>query len=313
MSAYLFVHFKEKQTVDGEQVYFAVSKDGLQWEQVNDGNPVLWSKQGDCGVRDHTIVRSQEGKFYIISTDLSLAGHFHSKYESDWGVISRNGSKNLVLWESEDLVNWSEPRMLELGDESFGCLWAPDVLYDEEQQEYILHWSSSHASNDYGNKAIYYTRTKDFKQFEKPSLLYRKEDSGVIDSAIYKHEGTYYFFVKSEANPTGVILQTSKELTGSYTQVESFTEEMEKLGSTAYEAPTAYQLADGRWCLMIDFFGVKGEGQGYVPFITNELSSGQFKRSDESFTFPYRFKHGTVLAITDEEYDRMKQAYPNSI
>lgn len=26
---YLFVHFKEKTTVDGEQVYFALSQDGV--------------------------------------------------------------------------------------------------------------------------------------------------------------------------------------------------------------------------------------------------------------------------------------------
>ena len=29
MQAYLFVHFREKTTPDGEQVYFGVSKDGL--------------------------------------------------------------------------------------------------------------------------------------------------------------------------------------------------------------------------------------------------------------------------------------------
>ena len=38
---YLFVHFKEKITPDGEQVYFGVSKDGFNWEQVNGGNPIL--------------------------------------------------------------------------------------------------------------------------------------------------------------------------------------------------------------------------------------------------------------------------------
>lgn len=307
MDAYLFVHFKEKSTVDGEQVYFAVSKDGLQWEQVNDGNPVLWSKQGDCGVRDHTIVRSKQGKFYIIATDLSLAAGFKTKYKSDWGNISRHGSKNLVLWESDDLVNWSEQRMLELGDEQFGCLWAPDVIYDEDQDDYILHWSSAHASNDFGNKAIYYSRTKDFSTFTEPQLLYRKEDSGVIDSAIYKVNGAFYCFLKSEANPHGVILQKSDSLTGSYAPIAAFNEEMAKLGSSAYEAPTAYQLADGRWCLMLDFFGVQGEGQGYVPFIAENIASGKFIRSDESFSFPYRFKHGTVLAITEAEYERIKQ------
>ena len=33
--AYLFVHFKEKYTPDGEQVYFGLSRDGFTWEQTN--------------------------------------------------------------------------------------------------------------------------------------------------------------------------------------------------------------------------------------------------------------------------------------
>ena len=52
MQAYLFVHFREKTTPDGEQVYFGVSKDGFNWEEVNGGAPVLWAYYGDKGVRD---------------------------------------------------------------------------------------------------------------------------------------------------------------------------------------------------------------------------------------------------------------------
>ncbi len=33
--AYLFVHFKEKTSPDGEQVYFAISEDGFHWQEVN--------------------------------------------------------------------------------------------------------------------------------------------------------------------------------------------------------------------------------------------------------------------------------------
>jgi Glycosyl hydrolases family 43. len=309
MDAYLFVHFKEKTTPDGEQVYFALSTDGFNWEQVNGGQPVLWSDQGDKGVRDHTIVRTKNGKFYIIATDLSLANHFHGKYQGSWGNITREGSKSLSLWESDDLLNWSEQRMIQLGDENFGCLWAPDVIYDQTEEEYVLHWSSSHASNDFGNKAIYYSRTKDFENFTAPQLMYQKEDSGVIDSAIYEDNGKFYRFVKSEANPHGVILQKGDSLTGEYITIDAFNREMEKLGSSSYEAPTAYKLSNGKWCLMLDFFGVAGEGQGYVPFIADEFESGRFIRADESFSFPYRFKHGTVLSITMKEYNRIKNGY----
>ncbi len=177
------------------------------------------------------------------------------------------------------------------------------------REDYVIHWSSSHASNNYGDKAIYYTRTKDFDSFSEPRMLCRKEGSGIIDSAIYEENGMYYRFLKSEANPAGIILQKGRTLTGEYTRIEAFDEEMAKLGHSAYEAPTAFMLSNGKWCLMLDFFGVEGEGQGYVPFIADEIDSGRFIRSDESFSFPYGFKHGTVLAITMEEYNRIKEAF----
>lgn len=307
MSAYLFVHFKEKRTPDGEQVYFGISRDGFHWETVNDGNPVLWSYEGDRGVRDFTIIRTQEGKFVILATDLSLSYGMPYQYHNSWGEVSRNGSKSLVMWQSDDLLHWGCQKMLRLGDESFGCLWAPDILFDKKEQDYIVHWSSSHAMNDFGPKGIFYSRTKDFESFSKPEVLYRKEDGGpVIDSAMYEENGRYYCFLKSEGDPAHVILVASDHATGPFTRVEEFDRCMEGLEPGLYEAPTAFVTADGHWCLMLDYYGCSAAGQGYVPFLADSLAGGHFVRSDASFSFPYGFKHGTVLSITDEEYDRLK-------
>ena len=64
MQAYLFVHFREKTTPDGEQVYFGVSKDGFNWEEVNGGAPVLWAYYGDKGCLLYTSPspRDRKGK-----------------------------------------------------------------------------------------------------------------------------------------------------------------------------------------------------------------------------------------------------------
>ena len=40
---YLFIYFIGEQE-DGEQVYFSVSSDGLHWEDLNQGKPVLVRK-----------------------------------------------------------------------------------------------------------------------------------------------------------------------------------------------------------------------------------------------------------------------------
>ena len=137
MQAYLFVHFREKTTPDGEQVYFGVSKDGFNWEEVNGGAPVLWAYYGDKGVRDFTVVRCKnpqtgKEKFVILATDLSLSYGMRGQYHHSWDEIGRNGSKSLAIWESDDLVNWTEQRLAKIGDEQFGCLWAPDVIYDKK-------------------------------------------------------------------------------------------------------------------------------------------------------------------------------------
>lgn len=307
MGAYLFVHFKEKRTPDGEQVYFAVSQDGFCWETVNDGNPVLWSYEGDKGVRDFSIIRTQGGKFVLLATDLSLAYGMPYQYENSWDKVSRYGSKYLVMWQSEDLIHWSSQKMLRLGNENFGCLWAPDVIYDPEEGNYVIHWSSSHIRNHFGPKAIFYSRTKDFEAFSEPQLLYAKEDGGpVIDSAMYEENGSYYCFLKSEGSPSHVILVKSSHVTGPFTRVAAFDACMEALEAGKYEAPTAFRTADGKWCLMLDYYGCGAEGQGYVPFLADSLESGHFVRSDSAFSFPYGFKHGTVLSITDEEYLRLK-------
>ena len=57
MAGYLFAHFVGEEK-DGEQVYFALSRDGLHWQDLNGGKPVLFSRTGTCGVRDPFPVRN---------------------------------------------------------------------------------------------------------------------------------------------------------------------------------------------------------------------------------------------------------------
>lgn len=306
--AWLFVHFREKATPDGEQVYFGLSRDGFHWEKVNDGKPVLWSTLGERGVRDCTILFCPtDGKYRILATDLSLAHNFASKYHSHWPTVARNGSKNLSMWESEDLVHWSAQKLLSLGEDGFGCLWAPDMLFDASSGQYLIHCSSAHCRNQYGHMGIYACTTRDFQHFSAPQLLYSKEDAGIIDSAIYQDNGQYYMFVKCDHNPETILLLRSECATGPYARVEEFDRSMEAIEPGLYEGPTAMQLPDGRWCLFLDYYGVPGEGQGYVPFLSDSLASGKFVRADREFSFPYGYKHGTILPITLQDYFRIQQ------
>ncbi len=306
MQNYLFVHFKETTSPEGEQVYFAVSRDGFDWISLNSGNPILWAYYGDRGVRDMTVARDvHTGKFHIFATDLSLSYGLRGKYAHSWDNIKRHGSKALAHWESPDLVNWTEEELITLGDENFGCLWAPDVIYDKAQDDYILHWSSATKDNDFGHMGIFYSRTRDFQTFSAPQLLYRRDDSAVIDSAMVEEDGKYYLFIKDQGKVRNIQLLVSDSPTGEFTLIEGFDESVKDLERGKYEAPTAVKLDGGRWALFLDFYGTYGKYQGYVPFLSSDLASGVFERADDRFRFPYRFKHGTVFPISEEECDRM--------
>jgi hypothetical protein len=305
MDAYLFVHFKEKRSPDGEQVYFGVSRDGYTWEQINGGDPVLWCYFGDKGVRDCTIVRTKENKFVIVGTDLSLAYGMIGPYNNSWKEVSENGSKHLSCWMSEDLVNWSIQKLIKF-DDDFGCLWAPDIIYDKVNEDYILHWSSAHKSDNYFDKKIYYSRTKDFVEFSDAEVLFEIEpgSKGIIDSAMYEEDGRFYLYYKSIK--TGRIeLAESDSVTGPFVTNEGFSLVMDG-AQHGYEAPTAVKAKDGRWCLFVDFYNCPKEEQGYVPFVADKLSDAAFTRAEGMFSFPYKFKHGTLLSITNDEYERLK-------
>ena len=302
---YLFVHFREMTSPDGEQVYFALSEDGFHWESLNDGKPVLWAYYGDYGVRDMTIFRDPKtGICHIFATDLSLSYGMRGKYNHSWDNIREKGSKALAHWQSEDLIHWGEEELLRVADDRFGCVWAPDVIYDKENNEYVLHWSSPFKGK--AHMGIYCSRTKDFRHFSEPELLYEMREGPVIDSAMYEEDGRYYLFVKGEENPRRIMLLEGEHVHGPFRRIIRFDEAMLQIEEGKYEAPTAIRLEDGRWCLFLDYYGVAGAGQGYVPFIAPSLKSGGFVRSDDAFYFPYGFKHGTILEINEEEYERMK-------
>jgi hypothetical protein len=144
--------------------------------------------------------------------------------------------------------------------------------------------------------------------------LYKREGCGVIDSAMYEENNRYYLFVKCEGNaqtPTQILLLASDSITGPFEEIKAFQNSMNVLETCDYEAPTALKLEDGRWCLFLDYYGCQGAGQGYVPFLSEDLSSGVFTRADDKFSFPYKFKHGTILKISDDDYLRLK-AYTKS-
>ncbi len=298
MAAYLFVHFIGEQK-DGEQIYFSVSRDGLHWEDLNDGKPILCSRTGMRGVRDPYPVRSPlDGKIYLIATDLRIeAGH-------GWEDAQYRGSRDLIVWESEDLVHWSGERACQVGLPEAGCVWAPEAVFDREKGEFLVFFASmvKAVSEERSKQRIYAAYTKDFRTFSG-TFLYMERDDHVIDTTILESSGRYYRVSKDEVTKR-LILEQADSLLGEFAQIDSPV--LRNL--VGVEGPEGYRLPDGSWCLIADRFL---EGKGYLPMVTENLDSGEFRiLSPEQYDMgDTKKRHGGVMMITEEEYEALQKAY----
>lgn len=303
MSCYLFVHFVGETNADGEQIYFSVSCDGLHWRDLNGGLPVLRSPLGDCGVRDPFLVRHpKSGRYYLMATDLSM---YHRQ---DWKEAEHHGSRALIIWESDNLVDWSAPRRVEVGAEYAGCVWAPESIWDSDKNAFIVYFASMvQFSNDPAPKQrIYAVYTQDFLVFTEP-FIYAEAENHLIDMTIVYDKGWYYRFIKDESTKKIVM----ERMQGLRSQPEAVDSKL--LASLpGLEGPECYQLPDGRWCLIADQFAAK---LGYLPLLTDDLATGDFRMldSNEYDLGTAKKRHGGVIAISEAEMQRLLQAFSPSV
>ena len=300
LAGYLFVYFTGEGTASGEQIYFALSKGNnpLEWQELNDGKPVLTSSLGEMGVRDPFLYRSLEGdKFYLVATDLKIYGN------GDWHRAVIEGSRNMMIWESTDLIEWSNQRMVEIAPSEAGCTWAPEIHYDESSSEYIIYWASMLPNKDVRNNSegyhrMLYVKTKDFTTFTKPQVFIDYGFS-IIDTTVIEHQGQIFRFSKGKN-----ILQESG---GSFfdRNFKLLNDNVENGFIERGEGPIIFKSnIEEKWYLFIDEYGLRG----YLPLETTDLTSGVWSMPKE-FSLPITPRHGSVLPVTKSEYDRLSNKY----
>ena len=296
---YLLVHFIG-DSGDGEQIHFALSKDGLHYQDLNGGKPVLRSDIGEGGARDPFIIRSYDGtKFYIIATDLRIASG------KGWQEAVTHGSQSVLIWESEDLIHFEGPRLVNVGIKDAGCVWAPEAIYDEKRNAYLMYFASmvKEQKDTEPKQRIYAAWTKDFRTFE-PTFQYIERENHVIDTTIVKQDGVYYRFSKDETTKN-IHCDCSTDLLGEFKMMNC--PELEAVPGV--EGPAAVYLSEKKaWCLMIDRFA---SHSGYLPLLSKDLSTGEFQvLSEDKFDLGTLTKrHGSLLAVGKEEYDRLLKQY----
>lgn len=297
--AYLFTFFTSGNNGDEEKVWFSVSNDGLHWTDLGDGSPVLESKVGTKAVRDPFIVYDErKKKYFIIATDLNTSS-------GNWGDFSSKGSRSIVVWESEDLINWSEERLCEVGIPEAGCVWAPEAIFCKEKNCWFVFFASNvkEECDTEAKQRIYGTFTDDFSTFS-PAFKFIDADTAVIDTNIVYCDGWYYRTSKDETNKF-IITERCRKL------IPEEGEEYEKVHSEllseffGLEGPEVYYLQEKKkWCLIADQYHTH---KGYIPMLTDDLASGNYSivPEDEYDLGKIQKRHGGIIQIPDETAEKL--------
>lgn len=295
-SKYLFCYFVGNAPQE-ERVHFAVSEDGYNFKALNNNEPVIIQTLGKKCCRDPYIFRDNAGVFHIIATDMRSA--------DGWA-----NNNSMVLWDSVDLINWENERIIDFSvfpeTKSANRVWAPQIMYDSEKGEYMIYWSHNNADDDF-DTVIWYAYTKDFKSLTtNPRVLFKpKSNMAGIDGDIIEKDGKYYLF-EADEKENAICYVVSEHLSGPYTEPDF---NKISVADVALEGHCTYKILDtDKYVLIADQF----RSGGYFMQESTDLIS--FKRVE-----PYRFslnhlrpRHGSVMHITNEEYERLLTYFKNA-
>lgn len=289
-SIYLFAYFTGNAP-EQERICFAVSRDGYRFSPLNLGQPVITSHSGTGGIRDPYIFKGHDGAYYIIATDMRADNY------PQW-----DNNSNLISWRSEDLVNWTDETVIEVGNkfpvtQNTTRAWAPQAIWDDERGEYMIYFA---LRSDGTNRrtVMYYAYSPDLKTLstEPKELLVPTNGHDAIDADIIEHDGKYYMFFKDETSG-GIRLTVSDKINTGYSYDDSV---LVSIPGLAVEGSTTYKLLDGSgWLLISDAYG-----SGFFTMAkTEDLEHYTHLTEGVDFIFSgFTPRHGSIITITNDQF-----------
>lgn len=303
LGGYLLVYFKDPT----HSAYFAVSKDGYSFTDVNGGQPLfIGSKLAEQkGVRDPHITRGPDGAFYLAMTDLHIfgqrAGFRDSAWERPQAKYGWGNNRALVLMKSYDLVHWThsdfrvDKAFPELGD--IDCSWAPETIYDADAKKMMVYFTIRYNNKDAN---IYYSYANDdFTKLE--TVPKRITNIGGIDADITMVGNTFQMFYVGGAKVWGA---TSDKINADYKPGNKRIDP-EKVST---EAPNVFRrIGTNTYVLMYDVYGLRPSNMGFseTTDFVNFKDLGHFNEGvmkATNFTSP---KHGAVTYLTKKELEKV--------
>lgn len=288
---YLFVYFVGNGEGE-ERLHFAVSENGYDFRPLNNNKAVITQTKGKKCVRDPYVFRGTDAKAYIIGTDM--------KCEEGW-----ESNHALVTWQSENLTDWTDETIIDIKDlgekyKNTTRAWAPQAIWDEKEKAYMLYWA--HSTKEHNTAGMYYAYSKDMKTLiTEPKPLYCRNIQTIDGDIIYNEsEKLYYLFFKHDEDQT-IAYVTSEKLCGPYEDKPVVV----SLAPSGVEGSQMYRInGTDTYLLIMDEYG---KGRFFMQQTVDFHSYLPVAREDYEMDFSPR--HGSVMAITDEEYERLIEKF----
>lgn len=309
--AYLFAYFRnDAKSTNGENIFYAVSKDGYNYESLNGGVPVANASQGTGHSRDPYIMKAQDGaeyKYYMVATDANTTNNYNNT--------------GLHTWGSNDLIHWDELANPQFATNKGGgsktitnMCWAPEAIWDPVAEKYMVYFSSNEADSAANESSkIWYSYTSDFKNFDEKQLLF-DPGYGVIDADITPYKNGYVMMYKKEAKSdpgakkvwytfkTGKSPSNSDGVEYDAANAKIF----ESVSTTQAEGPQVFPISGtSSYGVLVDYFSDGGFGFSY----TSDFESYSKISADNCSINHLNPSHGCVIPISDMEYYNLSQAF----
>lgn len=262
-----------------EDLRYCISTDGYRFTPINNGNKILKSTMGGKILRDPQILKDKKGVYHLIATNA-------------WN------SRDFAIWDSKDLIHWQNERIITISPPNADKTWAPEVIYNEKENNYLVYWTSS-LGKDPTSWSIYYAKTNDFKIFSEPAILFKSDDI-ILDANIVKKESHYYMFYRYKKQ---IWRREANELIGNYSNPSLIID-------ANVEGPYVYKIANNKWNLIWDYYtksGYYGMAESDNLIDWKWLSEVKFPYNNEKVLFPTGVRHGSILPITAKEYKRISK------
>ena len=291
---------------------------GVSFTPLNAGQPVLNSTIGAKTIRDPFVNRDLiNGGFRIVASDMPADG------DAYWR------GTNISTWYSKDLISFDDGHLVTVMqdklDDPDWVTWAPEWILNPDPSggdEFVVFWSGG-GFEDTSLKNIWAaTIDKDFNEasLSEPFVLLDAGYTTIDGDMVVDENGKYHLFFKDERGSNDFDTDDKAvRHVSSDSPLGPFNSEdiSDLLSPTLTEGPSVFIVpsagpGEAPYRMYYDCFmnGRYGVSESF------SLDSGWASVGDSScdgfgtsVDFPDGARHGSVVCVTDEEFQNIKEHY----